>query len=127
MPTTFNHITVPSQDLKAAIAFYTGIGMELIEYEPHHHAHFENKEHEVIFTAYYNPKLPEQPVTVYFETDGIEVFELRFRESVLTPTSTKKWGGKELIIKDPDSNHVVLYERLINQNIPPWQQETNNS
>ena len=121
MPTTFNHITVPSQDLKAAIAFYTGIGMELIEHEPQHHAHFENKEHEVIFTAYYNPKLPEQPVTVYFETDGIEVFELRFRESVLIPTIYRDWGGKDLTLQDPDGNNVVLYQKNTPTTITPWQ------
>jgi len=121
VPTTFNHITVPSQDLKAAIAFYTGIGMKLIEHEPQHHAHFENKEHEVIFTAYYNPKLPEQPVTVYFETDGIEVFELRFRESVLSPTIYRDWGGKDLTLQDPDGNNVVLYQKDTPTTVTTWQ------
>lgn len=121
MPTTFNHITVPSLDLKAAIAFYTGIGMELIEHEFQHHAHFENKEHEVIFTAYFNPKLPEQPVTVYFETDGIEVFELRFHESVLSPTIYRDWGGKDLTLRDPDGNNVVLYQKDTPTTVTPWQ------
>lgn len=127
MPTEFNHITVPSQDLQVSIAFYTAMGMTLIEHEPLHHAHFENANHEVIFTAYYNSQRPSYEVTVYYEVGAIEDFEIRFRESVLTPTSTKKWGGKELIIRDPDGNHVVLYERLTSQSIPPWQQETNNS
>ena len=79
--------------------------MQLIEHEPQHHAHFENKEHEVIFTAYYNPKLPEQPVTVYFETDGIEV----------------DWGGKDFKLQDPDGYHVVLYQKDTPTTVTPWQ------
>lgn len=126
MPTEFNHITVPSKDLEKSIDFYTSLGMQLIEHEAGHHAHFENQEHEVIFTAYYNLKNPDYEVKVYFEVDNLDDLEIRscllagqVRENVLK-TETANWQGKELHLSDPDGNHVVLYEKLTADVVPPW-------
>lgn len=135
MSTEFDHITVPSQDLQKSIAFYTSLGMELIELEKEHHAHFENKEHHVIFTAYYNQKRPDYEVRVYFEVSKLEMFEKRFRESIPSQTSSpiqqttsaRDWGGLEMHLVDPDGNFVVLYEKINPTNMPPWQQLTHES
>lgn len=132
MPTEFEHITVPSVDLEESITFYTSLGMQLIEHEPQHHAHFENQEHKVIFTAYYNEKRPDYEVKVYFETSDIEKIELRFREtfaersrsSINQTVATKDWGGKELELTDPDGNHVILYQKLSADTVPPWHTQT---
>ncbi len=124
MTTTFNHITVPSRDLKRSIDFYSNLGMELIEFEEDHHAHFENKDHHVIFTAYHTEKKPSYQVNVYFEVDDIEEYELRFRESVCNPTKIKQWQGKELHLSDPDTNTVILYQKLDDNATPPWQEKT---
>ncbi len=120
MPTAFNHITVPSKNLERSITFYTRLGMELIEHEEGHHAHFENKEHEVIFTAYYNQNRPDYDVLVYFELDHLDTLEIRFRENILE-SEIANWEGKELHLTDPDGNHVVLYEKDSGDVVPPWQ------
>lgn len=127
MPTEFKHITIPSQDLNKSIAFYNALGMQLVELEENHHAHFENKQHNVIFTAYLVPTLPEYDVKVYFEIDHLEEYEARFRESVLSKTTLKNWGGKEVHLKDPDGNHLVLYQKFKATNLPPWQKPTHES
>lgn len=124
MPTVFNHITIPSQNLEHSIIFYQALGMELIEYEKGHHAHFENREHEVIFTAYFNTKKPDYEVVVYFEVSDISVLEARFRESILLAIPSKQWNGKELHLSDPDENHLVLYQKFDANSIPPWQENT---
>nr|WP_283806751.1 VOC family protein [Dokdonia sinensis] len=127
MPTEFEHITIPSKNLDVSISFYTALGMQLIEHEPRHHAHFENLEHQVIFTAYYNEKRPDYEVKVYFETSDIEKIELRFRESANEISVIKDWGGKELKLTDPDGNHVILYQKLSADIVPPWHAQTNES
>lgn len=97
--------------------------MELIEHETDHHAHFENKEHEVIFTAYFNTKKPDYEVIVYFEVSNLETLELRFCENKLPTSSLKPWQGSELHLSDPDKNHVVLYQKNYSDSIPPWQEK----
>lgn len=129
MPTEFDHITAPSKNLDASIAFYQHIGMTLIEVEPKHHAHFENKKHHTIFTIYYNLKRPSYDVVVYFEVTTIELLEVRFRESVyfIKTIIATSWGGNELHLKDPDGNYVILYQKNQPGNIPPWQTVTYES
>jgi len=129
MPIAFDHITAPSRNLDASIVFYTNIGMTLIEVEPKHHAHFENKAHNTIFTVYYNTKIPEDDVVIYFEVTDFELLEARFRESVyfIKTTIPSSWGGHELHLKDPDGNYVILYQRNQAKNIQPWQIETHES
>lgn len=120
----FSHITVPSRNLEASIAFYKMLGMHLVEHEVNHHAHFESKEHKAIFTIYYNNLKPDDEVKVYFEVDDLENVELRFRESVIdTEKIPSNWQGKELHLKDPDGNRVVLYKKFTAAVVPPWQQE----
>ena len=121
MPTEFNHIAIPSKDLEKSITFYQDLGMRLIEHEVGHHAHFENEEHEVIFTAYFNTSRPDYEVIVYFEVDEMEVLEIRFRESILNHHPTATWEGSELHLSDPDGNHVILYQKSSAESIPPWQ------
>lgn len=136
MPTEFDHITAPSKNLEASIAFYKKIGMTLIEVEPKHHAHFENKEHNTIFTVYYNTKRPEKEVIIYFEVTHIESLEVRFREPAspagrseyfIKTNFATSWGGNELHLKDPDGNYVILYQKNQLGNIPPWQIATHES
>ncbi len=136
MPIAFDHITAPSKNLEASIAFYKKIGMTLIEIEPKHHAHFENKEHHTIFTVYYNTKRPEDDVIIYFEVTHIELLEVRFRE-LASPAGRSEyfiktnyatsWGGHELHLKDPDGNCVILYQKNQTGNTPPWQTATYES
>jgi len=127
MPIEFEHITVPSKGLEASIAFYTALGLTLIDLEPEHHAHFESKEHQVIFTAYYNTKRPDYAVKVYLEVDDVERLEIRFRESVTATTQLKNWHGKELELNDPDGNTVIVYQKLTPQSTPPWQTQKDES
>lgn len=136
MPIEFDHITAPSKNLEASIVFYKKIGMTLIEVEPKHHAHFENKEHHTIFTVYYNTKPQQNDVIIYFEVTNIELLEVRFRETA-SPIDRNKnfiktnyatlWGGHELHLKDPDGNYVILYQKNQPGNIPPWQTATHES
>ena len=121
MPIEFEHITVPTNNLEASIAFYTTLGMELIELESLHHAHFESKEHQVVFTAYYNEQRPDDEVKVYLEVDDIELLESRFRESLQSKIINTEWQGKELRLTDPDGNFVNLYQKQTTTSIPPWQ------
>lgn len=119
----FNHITVPSRDLETSIVFYTSLGMQLIELEKKHHAHFENKEHHVIFTVYYNEKKPDDEVTVYFEVEDIEQYVIRFRKQSTIYSPSNLWGGSTLQLKDPDRNTVILYTLSTNDAIPPWKEK----
>lgn len=122
MLTEFNHVTVPSRDLETSIAFYTSLGMQLIELEKKHHAHFENKEHHVIFTVYYNEKKPDYEVTVYFEVEDIEQYVIRFRKKSPVFNPFQSWGGSTLQLKDPDRNTIILYTLHIDGAIPPWKE-----
>lgn len=120
MPTEFEHITVPSRDLEASISFYSSLGMKLIEHEPLHHAHFENTEHGVIFTSYYNEQPPSCQVNVYLEVHDLKLYEIRFREQILSREHHTSWNGSTLRLSDPDGNFVTLYKLLSQDARPPW-------
>lgn len=120
MLTEFDHITIPSKDLKKSIAFYTALDMRLIELEKNHHAHFENKEHQVIFTVYYNERQPDYEVTVYFEVENIKKYVVRFRKKNPIFNPHQSWGGSTVHLKDPDANTVILYTLHTEDAIPPW-------
>ena len=129
MPIEFDHITAPSGNLDTSIRFYKHLGMTLIEVEPNHHAHFENKAHNTIFTIYYNTKRPDHDVIMYFEVTEIALLEVRFRESkhFIKKIIPSSWGGDELHLKDPDENYVILYQKNKVGQLPPWQITTHES
>jgi catechol 2,3-dioxygenase-like lactoylglutathione lyase family enzyme len=119
-----NQVTVPSLDISASITFYKLLGLQLIVEAQPHYARFECLEGSSTFSIHLVDILPKgDGVTVYFETDNLDLEVTRLRENGITfdllPTD-QTWLWREARLKDPDGNKIILYFAGDNRKNPPW-------
>jgi len=119
-----NQVTVPSLDLKASIAFYETLGLQLIVKALPHYARFMCPDGSSTFSVHLVQHLPQgEGVWVYFECDHLDdrVATLKTKGIVfdLDPTD-QPWLWREARLKDPDENQIILYYAGENRLNPPW-------
>lgn len=119
-----NQITVPSLDIDTSIAFYRKLGLKLIVHSSDHYARFECPDGDSTFSLHLQDKLPEGAgILVYFECDNLEQEVRTLRLKGLTfedEIELKPWLWKEIRLKDPFQNQIILFEAGENRKDPPW-------
>jgi catechol 2,3-dioxygenase-like lactoylglutathione lyase family enzyme len=119
-----NQVTVPSVDVEKSAAFYTRLGLKLIVEAYPRYARFECPQGESTFSIHQVARLPEgEGILVYFECDqldekigALQKKGIRFE----TEAEDKEWLWREIRLKDPAGNHIVLYHAGKNRKSPPW-------
>ena len=123
-----NQITVPSLDVERSISFYEKLGLCLIVKALPRYARFECREGDATFSVHQVEKLPNgEGIYVYFETKSLneEVARLKVEgiEFEQEPMD-QSWLWKEVRLKDPDGNQIILYFAGNNRKNPPWRIDT---
>lgn len=121
-----NQVTVPSLDVKKAIAFYELLGLRLIVHTHDAYARFECPDGESTFSIHLVNQLPVREgngVVVYFESEDLDEQVARLQAVGvvfdLLPTD-QPWLWREAHLKDPDGNLLILYYAGENRKDPPW-------
>lgn len=118
-----NQVTLPALDVDSSVAFYCGLGFELIVSAPHY-ARFRATAGNASFSVHAVKALAEAPQTVvYFEcatldavVAALQARGVRFeREPVDEP-----WLWREARLRDPSGNPICLYHAGSNRLEPPW-------
>lgn len=119
-----NQITVPSQDVEAAIPFYEALGLQLIVRSLPAYARFVCPDGQSTFSLHQVSELPTGPgVYVYFECNDLDerVRQLQQKGIIFDELPTDKpWLWREARLKDPDGNQLILYFAGENRLHPPW-------
>ena len=119
-----NQITIPTVNLKIAVAFYKKLGLELIVLAEPRYARFECPNGASTFSINTVDELPSRNgIILYFECEDLDskVTELkakgiRFEEG----PKDQSWLWREALLHDPDGNVIKLYYAGENRKNPPW-------
>lgn len=119
-----NQITIPSLDIEISIPFYQALGLKLIVKSHPHYARFECPEGNSSFSIHQVEQLPSgNGIQIYFECNNLDnyVNELILKGIEFDEMpNNKNWLWREAHLKDPDKNHLILYDAGENRLNPPW-------
>lgn len=119
-----NQITVPSLNVKKAIAFYKKLGLHLIVERLPDYARFECPEGTATFSIHKVPSMTDgEGIWIYFEVAQVneKVSELQATGIAFETTPVKQsWLWTEATLKDPDGNKIIIYHAGTNRKNPPW-------
>ena len=122
-----NQITVPTLDVEKSISFYKKLGLKIIVEALPHYARFEVPEGEATFSLHLVEELPMgDGIYVYFESDRLDVWVdelvakgIDFDEM----PEDRPWLWREVRLKDPYGNQLILFHAGENRKNPPWRIE----
>lgn len=119
-----NQITVPSLDVEKATEFYKKLGLILIVDALPRYVRFECPHGDSTFSIHKADQLPKgEGIRIYFENKDLDNLVALLKEKGLNFTSSpedKPWLWQEAHLKDPDNNHIILYDAGENRKNPPW-------
>ena len=119
-----NQVTVPVLDVPRSIAFYTGLGMKLIDEALPDYARLELPEGGATFSVHRVASLPEgEGAWIYFESDRLDAWVAELQEAGIRfeqEPENQRWLWREARLRDPDGNRLVLYHAGQNRKDPPW-------
>ena len=111
----FRGMNISSKDPKRLALFYRDIlGVTMLEDDPNFDGvTFGNNENEPVFWIWDEKNWGQSntgTVTFVFDSDNLDKTyeELKAKGVGLEPPKTASWGGRELIVKDPDGNTVLF-------------------
>ncbi|MCL2487643.1 MAG: VOC family protein [Oscillospiraceae bacterium] len=115
MITKFRGLNISSKDPKRLALFYQDIlGFAMLDSDPNYDGvTFGNHSGEPMFWIWDENnwgKANTGTVTLVFDCDDHDATyrELKQKGVVLDPPKTASWGGKELFVKDPDGNTILI-------------------
>ena len=118
-----NQVTVPSVDVAASVAFYKGLGLQLIV-DSLHYARFACPLGGATFSVHLVAELPHPSLSVtYFEIEDLDsrVVDLQRTGVVFTQAPRDEpWLWREARLVDPSGNVICLYWAGANRLNPPW-------
>lgn len=126
-----NQVTLPSMNLERAVPFYELLGLKLIVDALPRYVRFECPNGDSTLSLHLVDELPawELP-TIYFETDKLDEEFKRLKQAKipidLAPTD-QSWLWREVRLKDPDGNPIILFHAGENRKNPPWRIKTKES
>jgi len=122
-----NQITIPVIDLKRSIAFYQLLGLELIVHTNAHYARFVCPDGTTTFSLHVVEDLPAgDGIWLYFEVEDVDqqVSELKAKGIVFEDEPVdQSWLWREVRLKDPDSNQLLIFHAGEYRLNPPWRLE----
>jgi predicted enzyme related to lactoylglutathione lyase len=108
-------MNISSKDPKRLVLFYKEIlGVKMLEFDENYDGvTFGNEENEPVFWIWDENiwgKSNSGMVTFVFDCDDHDKTyeELRQKGLDLNPPKIAEWGGKELSVKDPDGNIILI-------------------
>lgn len=115
MVTKFRGMNISSKDPKRLALFYRDIlGLAMLEDDANYDGvTFGNDKDEPVFWIWDETKWGksnEGTICLVFDCDDHDrtYLELKQKGVSLDPPKTAEWGGKELYVKDPDGNTVLI-------------------
>lgn len=118
-----NQVTVPSIDLHKSTAFYEMLGLKRIVDSLPHYVRFVCPEGDSTFSIHKVDELPKgEGTSVYFETEELDSFSALLSSKNIPHEGPveQPWLWRELRVKDPDGNRVILFFAGENRISPPW-------
>lgn len=119
-----NQLTITATDVKASVAFYQKLGLQLIVNALPRYARLLCPNGTSTFSVHYVEKLKqENNITIYFEVANIEttVNELMEKGIVFSSKPTlQSWLWYEASLYDPDGHKIIIYHAGENRINPPW-------
>ena len=122
-----NQITIPVIELERSIAFYQLLGLELIVHTNAHYARFVCPNGTTTFSLHVVESLPSgDGIWLYFEVEDVDqqVSELKAKGIVFEDEPVdQSWLWREIRLKDPDGNQLLIFHAGENRLNPPWRLE----
>lgn len=119
-----NQVTLPSNDIARATAFYRKLGFTQIVDAPPRYVRFECPDGSTSFSLHLVDGAIRGPgVVVYFECDDLDAAYARIVAlgvSFETPPTDQPWLWREAYLRDPDGNLLCLFKAGKNRLHPPW-------
>jgi catechol 2,3-dioxygenase-like lactoylglutathione lyase family enzyme len=120
-----NQVTVPTSDLARGIAFYRGLGLELIvQDDAAGYARLLCPDGGSTFSLHVTDRaIAPGEITIYFECDDLDARVERLSAAgyrfVSMPVD-QSWLWREARLDDPDGVKLILYHAGVNRTDPPW-------
>ncbi len=124
-----NQITLPVNNMNAAIRFYQLLGFIQIVDTPHY-ARFECPEGDSSFSLSLDENSFNNGATIYFEHQALDewVATLKTKGVIFEQEpQTASYLWREAILHDPSGNKIKLYWAGKNRLNPPWRVEKTSS
>ncbi|MGI9543229.1 MAG: VOC family protein [Cyclobacteriaceae bacterium] len=120
-----NQITIPSNDVAKAVAFYQTLGLRLIVDGIPRYARLLCPDGESTFSVHHSEQKiqADNGIWVYFECKDLDQ---RCRElkslgvTFLEAPEDRTWLWREARLKDPDGHLIILFYAGENRINPPW-------
>jgi catechol 2,3-dioxygenase-like lactoylglutathione lyase family enzyme len=119
-----NQVTLPTTDLRRAVAFYKCLGFTLIVHSPPRYARFECRTDGPSFSlGLVEAIAKDNQAVVCFECEELDAKVAELRKAgiqfEMEPTD-RRWLWREARLRDPDGNRLCLYYAGRNRLYPPW-------
>ena len=117
-----NQVTVTVDDVEAAVAFYTRLGLKPIVKSPHY-ARFICPEGDTTFSVHLGDASVHSSTVIYFENDELDALVKRLQAAGLqfeSEPTDERWLWREARLRDPSGNRVCLFQAGNNRLNPPW-------
>lgn len=118
-----NQVTVPVSDIARSIAFYRQLGLQLIVHSNDHYARFVCPDGEATFSIQLADRPSGEGIHLYFEVPDPDATyqELKAKGIVFDEAPTDRpWLWREVTLRDPDGNRLIIYHAGENRLNPPW-------
>ena len=119
-----NQVTIPSENVEKATAFYKTLGLQLIVDALPRYVRFECPDGTSTLSIHRVNELPTgNGMTMYFEDDNLDELVRSLQQKGIIFTSEpedKDWLWREAHLYDLDGNHIILYKAGKNRKNPPW-------
>jgi hydroxymethylpyrimidine/phosphomethylpyrimidine kinase len=113
-----NQVTVGVTDYRAAVDFYTRLGLVQIVASPPRYARFETPSGETF--SIHSADRVNPTTTVYFEVEDVDAFVAGLDLPLIHPPVDQDWLWREARLADPSGNVICLYHAGANRRFPPW-------
>ncbi|MDF2180134.1 VOC family protein [Aliiglaciecola sp. CAU 1673] len=117
-----NQITLPVNDMQAAVDFYLKLGMTQIVDTPHY-ARFSCPEGDSTFSLSLQAEPVQSSAVIYFESEQLDqqVSELTKRGIAFDQIpQDMPYLWREAVLHDPSGNKIKLFYAGENRHNPPW-------
>jgi catechol 2,3-dioxygenase-like lactoylglutathione lyase family enzyme len=127
-----NQVTVPSRNLEVSIAFYQGLGLELIVDSRPRYARFVLPEGQATLSLHLSEELEAGSggIQLYFECEDLDAKVRQLQSNGIAFESLpedKSWLWREAWLYDPDGHHLCLFYGGNNRVNPPWRIDYSSS
>jgi catechol 2,3-dioxygenase-like lactoylglutathione lyase family enzyme len=117
-----NHVTLPADDLAAAIAFYEALGLKLIVLSALRYARIEVDGFSTL-SLEVTPDAAAGSAEIFLHCDDVDADYAAARARGVafdTPPTDQSYLWRTATTRDPAGNRIVLFTAGAAQHFPPW-------